>query len=945
MSFANDVMKKKSTSRSVNDYQSVDDLRQALRSMNEEGSAAVPRMDKTGVDVVHNVVDSSVKVAASAAIDAVGKDLGISQKLPLIRPAQRSRSRSEGHKRSESYVLGPIDDEEAVAKKAMETELRRLAVLKSYRVIGSGQNAAYERLVSLTSRIFKAPIVYVSVLDLAKQHLLAARGLGAMTSSENERDMSICPHLVDSDHDILVIPDLTADEQFKDHHNVKGVPHLRFFAGSPLICPEGYRLGTLCVLDTEPRLEGLSLDMKQNLREIADMVMDVMVEERERKNFEYRQPSQMIACTSNDLMTPLLGVVEGLSTIRDDEELLNSLSVQQKEVFNTAFACSSVMTRICKKSLESFQKKIKNNRAESCGEPVQEDKAQNLLNISELVQHLHVIMNPFPKRVPLVVTTFDEVPNVIVADDLKVFRSIVNFLTNACGNTETGSVHLKIFLKEESEDDDVSDDTADHQSIVFMVEDTGNGISVDQYQYLFKPVVTETDEKDTSCTLASFGDSTVRTKKTGLGLYSVATQIGSIGGNYGFRPRGFSESGSQLYDENGNVLKGSIFWFSIPLVVPDGIHDPKSSVSKAPVTIVDSDDEDADTTHDKRKWNADDEAALDEDFSHSVSVGSGEKRSFKAFVGEPSGARQKRALVIDDSLVTRRNMSRMLKKMGFEVVEAVNGMEGLRELQANLYDLVLCDFLMPVMDGSDCIQQYRQFEVASRPWFDQYIVGMSAHASEGDVERGLKVGMNDYCEKPVTMKHLEEILQGQEYNYVTTRLDSIAADIRDSDDDTAKQPKKGSDISDDASPQSEQVLKVCLIVEEGDAISSVAGHVAEQIGWKSVVVHNGQSALRLLQMRNWDAVLVDDGLQGLTSCMVMEHFREWESKNRVNRQKNVYQLNSSFIPSHLAMSSMVQLPSGFDGALGKPVSAKVFKEFLQKSVDGKNCMSHDIVRR
>jgi CheY-like chemotaxis protein len=287
----------------------------------------------------------------------------------------------------------------------------------------------------------------------------------------------------------------------------------------------------------------------------------------------------------------------------------------------------------------------------------------------------------------------------------------------------------------------------------------------------------------------------------------------------------------------------------------------------------------------------------------------------------------------------------MLKKMGFEVVEAVNGMEGLRELQANLYDLVLCDFLMPVMDGSDCIQQYRQFEVASRPWFDQYIVGMSAHASEGDVERGLKVGMNDYCEKPVTMKHLEEILQGQEYNYVTTRLDSIAADIRDSDDDTAKQPKKGSDISDDASPQSEQVLKVCLIVEEGDAISSVAGHVAEQIGWKSVVVHNGQSALRLLQMRNWDAVLVDDGLQGLTSCMVMEHFREWESKNRVNRQKNVYQLNSSFIPSHLAMSSMVQLPSGFDGALGKPVSAKVFKEFLQKSVDGKNCMSHDIVRR
>ena len=215
---------------------------------------------------------------------------------------------------SDPHMIDPMEDEEAVAKRAMETELRRLAVLKSYRVIGSGQNnAAYERLVSLTSRIFKAPIAYVSVLDLTKQHLLAARGLGAMTSSENERHASICTHLVDTNHDVLVIPDLTQDEQINDHPNVKGIPHLRFYAGSPLICPEGYRLGTLCVLDTEPRPEGLSLDMKQNLREIADMVMDVMVEERERKTFEYRQPSQMIACTSNDLMTPLLGVVEGLS--------------------------------------------------------------------------------------------------------------------------------------------------------------------------------------------------------------------------------------------------------------------------------------------------------------------------------------------------------------------------------------------------------------------------------------------------------------------------------------------------------------------------------------------------------------------------------------------------------------------------------------------------------
>ena len=98
-------------------------------------------------------------------------------------------------------------------------------------------------------------------------------------------------------------------------------------------------------------------------------------------------------------------------------------------------------------------------------------------------------------------------------------------------------------------------------------------------------------------------------------------------------------------------------------------------------------------------------------------------------------------------------------------------------------------------------------------------------------------------------------------------------------------------------------------------------------------------------MRNWDSVLLDDELPGLTSCKVIEHFREWENKNRVNRQKNVFQVSSSFIPSNLEPSSTVQLPSGFDGALGKPLSSKIFEDFLYTSADGTSilCTSRDVV--
>jgi CheY-like chemotaxis protein len=134
-------------------------------------------------------------------------------------------------------------------------------------------------------------------------------------------------------------------------------------------------------------------------------------------------------------------------------------------------------------------------------------------------------------------------------------------------------------------------------------------------------------------------------------------------------------------------------------------------------------------------------------------------------------------------------------------------------------------------------------------------------------------------------------------------------------------------------------------MEEGNNISSGVDNVIEAHGWKSLLVHDGEAGLRLLQMRNWDVVLIDDALPGLSSCMVMEFFREWETNNRVNRQKHVYQVSSSFIPSHLDTSSTILLPSGFNGALGKPVSASILKQLLQRSLAGKNCMSHDIITR
>jgi CheY-like chemotaxis protein len=884
------------TGRSVNDYTTTEDLKDALLFMGQK-----PSVPDEGCGLGTVAPEPDVSIDDTDVIDAVGNpvDEDLNTNLDWI---------VEGY------------DPETSNQPNLATELRRLAVLKSYRLIGQGREVAYERLCSLTSRIFKVPMTLVSVIDLGRQYYLSTRGLGDV--HEGPRKTSFCAHNIISKLDLLVIPDTRKDWRFKDNAQVTGMPHIRFYAGAPLVCSEGYRLGTLCIMDTIPRPEGLSLAQKQNLMEIAAMIMDVMVEQRQAKNHEFRDPAQLIACTAHDLMTPLMGIKVGLSLIKNDGEL--GLSHHQQDILDTAAACASIMNRICRKTIETFQSESEGDAQSNLDS---HESGATVLKPAELLKNLQMVMEPFPKQAPLIFTMDPNVPPAIVTDDLKIFRSAINFLTNACAKTESGSVHLRIYVKQEE------NDKMKHHLVV-ECEDSGPGVDVDQYQFLFKPVATEKNPLDNTGSSkviekSKSGASKSVIQNTGLGLYSVASQIGSIGGKYGFRPRGFTESGSPRLDANDNNLRGSIFWFSVPLVVAE---DSFSSIPKPNVKKRQRSSDEV--------WNTKDEAALhrQEDKTVSPSHHGGQNQGVMT---TSTGSRKKRALIIEDSLMCRKIMARVLSKLGFEVSQAVNGMEGVKELQTTLFDLVLCDFLMPVMDGLDCIQQYRQFEVASRPWFDQFIIGMSAHANEKDVEKGMKVGMNDFKQKPVTLSTLKEIMESNEFKYVSERLDAIAAEV---EGETVMRSSKRRKIDDERGSQPSE-LRVCLVAEEETGIAKFVSEAAERKGWKAIIVNDGEAALRLLQMRNWDAVLLDDELPGLTSSRCVACFREWEKKNRVNRQKNVIQMSSSFIPSHLETSSSVQLPTGFDGALGKPLSMKVVLDFLEAAAESASCGSHDIVIR
>jgi GAF domain-containing protein len=111
------------------------------------------------------------------------------------------------------------------------------------------------------------PISLVTLVDRQKLWVKAARGLAI---SELPRDTAFCTYTILSD-DVFVINDMLADERFRDNPLVLGEPHLRFYAGAPLIYQKDIRLGSLCILDIRPHM--FSRGDRAELTEMADRVV------------------------------------------------------------------------------------------------------------------------------------------------------------------------------------------------------------------------------------------------------------------------------------------------------------------------------------------------------------------------------------------------------------------------------------------------------------------------------------------------------------------------------------------------------------------------------------------------------------------------------------------------------------------------------------------------
>jgi len=148
-----------------------------------------------------------------------------------------------------------------------QNEAKRLKVLWQYEVLDTVPEELFDDLTELAGRICEAPIALISLVDEKRQWFKSRVGT---TLHQTARDISFCSHAI-AQSDLFIVPDALRDERFAHSPLVTTDPKIRFYAGAPLITPDGHAMGTLCVIDKVPRK--LRLEQKQALRILARHVV------------------------------------------------------------------------------------------------------------------------------------------------------------------------------------------------------------------------------------------------------------------------------------------------------------------------------------------------------------------------------------------------------------------------------------------------------------------------------------------------------------------------------------------------------------------------------------------------------------------------------------------------------------------------------------------------
>lgn len=377
-----------------------------------------------------------------------------------------------------------------IAPKLPKNEKQRLKAVKEYKLLDTLPEEDFDNITNLVANICDVPISLITLIDADRNFLKSHYGI---PFNESPRNISFCGHAILENSPIFIIEDTTKDQRFYDNPLIKD-HNVKFYAGVPLINPEGFPLGTLCVYDVKPKK--LTKQQQEAMIILAKQVVNLF--ELRLKNNQLTNAYYLLderhqslktfaGKVSHDLKSPLANITS-LSQLFKDE-----LKASNPEI-NLEYL------DFIEESADTLRAYIDGILKHYKSEALLQDKKQTI--------DLSNIFNDVKQMLSLKDTQFKLKNNPNLGDINKsaITQIILNLVDNAVKYNTNNNPLVVLDYKE--------NETHHH----FSVSDNGNGIPESKKESLF-------DLFNTAHDADKYGN-----KGTGIGLYTVKTLVEKLGG-------------------------------------------------------------------------------------------------------------------------------------------------------------------------------------------------------------------------------------------------------------------------------------------------------------------------------------------------------------------------------------------------------------------------------
>lgn len=373
-----------------------------------------------------------------------------------------------------------------------ENENERLASLASYNILDTSPEDDFEELTMLASEICQTPIALISLIDDKRQWFKSKYGF---EGSETPKEYAFCAHTIVSKNKVMVITDARKDERFINNPFVTGDEKVVFYAGVPLLNEDGHALGSLCVIDREPK--ELSEKQLKALQVLAKQVLNQM---------ELRRKISSLQKSNEDLLEANMFIQKFASTAAHDIKnplssiLLTSQALQMR-LQNTGDHKSRSLAGLTINASKRLLTLV-DNMLDYSSQPSSLLSNQETLKLNVLLRNVIELVD-VPANITINVPLNE---HELICSNVALEQIFLNLLTNAVRYNDKEKGVIKILFKEEGD------------TYHFKVTDNGMGIAEKDLDKIFEKAVTLN-------ALDRFNK-----MGNGLGLHTVKLLVGKLDG-------------------------------------------------------------------------------------------------------------------------------------------------------------------------------------------------------------------------------------------------------------------------------------------------------------------------------------------------------------------------------------------------------------------------------